>query len=386
MQGWAALLPSLSDDVFPHDSDSNSEGDHDMGMEEIDLDSVRWRFRDETSTQFHFTYAPPRIPFIGRRGPVKHYHSMPTFLQLFDLFWTYQTLRSIVRKTNRYAAEDDNGKPRGGEDWELLSIHGLKAFLGIYVYMGMKKQPNLKSYCQKKGSIFHCPIIYESFTRERFMTIRKCLHITNPAAYANVERGEPGFDKIRQIRWLVDTIRAACKAVWPLGKYLAIDEIMIRYKGSYSPIRQYMPNKPQKWGLKVWCIADAISKYVYDFAIYCGKSVEAVLQPSVRGEPKLAHKVVLNLVDGLDGKGHVVVMDNYFSSIGLFIEMAARGIYATGTMRSNRIGIPEDFKDTKSFNRRATQGQLEWRMHESRGIGSVLWKDKRPVLLISTHA
>jgi hypothetical protein len=201
-----------------------------------------------------------------------------------------------------------------------------------------------------------------------------------------VERGEVGFDKIRQVRWLVEKIREACKAVWSLGKYLAIDEMMIRYKGSYSPIRQYMPNKPQKWGLKVWCIVDVVSKYVYDFAVYCGKSTEAVLQPPGRGEPKLAHNVVLNMVDDLDGKGHVVLMDNYFSSIGLFTEMASRGIYATGTMRSNRIGIPENFKDTKSFNRMATQGDLDWHMHESRGIGYVLWKDKCPVPLISTHA
>jgi hypothetical protein len=92
------------------------------------------------------------------------------------------------------------------------------------------------------------------------------------------------------------------------------------------------------------------------------------------------------MVEGLDGKGHVVVMDNYFSSVGLFTEMAERGIYATGTMRSNRVGIPEEFKDTKSFNGRATQGELEWRMHDSRGIGCVLWKDKRPVLLLSSHA
>jgi hypothetical protein len=34
----------------------------------------------------------------------------------------------------------------------------------------------------------------------------------------------------------------------------------------------------------------------------------------------------------------------------------------------------------------ATQGDLNWHMHESRGIGSILWKDKQPVLLISTHA
>jgi hypothetical protein len=261
----------------------------------------------------------------------------------------------------------------------------LKAFLGVSVLMGMKKQPNLKTYWQKVGSFFHCPLISQTFTRERFMVLRKCLHITDPASYANVDRGDVRFDKIRQVRWLVDKIRDACKAVWSLGKYLAIDEMMIRYKGSYSPIRQYMPNKPQKWGLKVWCLADAVSKYVYNFSIYCGKSVENVLQPASRGEPRLAHNVVLNMVEGLDGKGHVVVMDNYFSSVGLFSEMASRGIYATGTMRSNRIGLPKNLKDTKSFNARATQGELEWRMHESRGIACALWKDKRPVLLLSTH-
>jgi hypothetical protein len=218
------------------------------------------------------------------------------------------------------------------------------------------------------------------------MVLRKCLHITDPASYVSVDRGDPGFDKIRQVRWLVDKIRNACKAVWSLGKYLAIDEMMIRYKRSYSPIRQYMPNRPQKWGLKVWCLADAVSKYVYNFAIYCGKSMENVVQPATRGEPRLAHNVVLNMVEGLDGKGHVVVMDNYFSSVGLFTEMATRGIYATGTMRSNRVGLPEEFKDMKSFNARATQGDLEWRMYDSYGIGCVLWKDKHPVLILSTHA
>jgi hypothetical protein len=246
-------------------------------------------------------------------------------MHLFELFWNYQTLRSIVGETNRYATHevDDNGKPRWGEKWEPLTMARLKAFLGVSILMGMKKQPNLKNYWQRLGSFFHCPLILQSFTRERFMAIRKCLHITDPTSYAPVELGEERFDKIRQVQWLVDKIRNACKVVWSLGKYLAIDEMMIRYKGSYSPIRQYMPNKPQKWGLKVWCLADVVSKYVYNFAIYCGKTMERVAQLASRGEPRLAHNVVLNMVDGLDGKGHVVVMDNYFSNIGLFTELAS---------------------------------------------------------------
>jgi hypothetical protein len=80
-----------------------------------------------------------------------------------------------------------------------------------------------------------------------------------------------------------------------------------------------------------------------------------------------------------------VVMDNYFSSVGLFEELASKGIYATGTMRSNRIGLPAILKDTKSFNRNE-QGHMDWRMHEGCGLSSVLWKDKRPMLLLSTSA
>jgi hypothetical protein len=42
-------------------------------------------------------------------------------------------------------------------------------------------------------------------------------------------------------------------------------------------------------------------------------------------------------------------------------------------------------RKVKEFKRR-TKGDLEWFMHELRKMCSVLWKDKMPVLLLSTHA
>jgi hypothetical protein len=72
----------------------------------------------------------------------------------------------------------------------------------------------------------------------------------------------------------------------------------------------------------------------------------------------MARNVVLGLVDGLEGKDHVPVTDNYFSSIGLFMELANRDIYATGTMRSNRVGLPSDLKNLRIWER-SEQGTLE---------------------------
>jgi hypothetical protein len=87
----------------------------------------------------------------------------------------------------------------------------------------------------------------------------------------------------------------------------------------------------------------------------------------------------------LEGKRHCVVMDNYFSSISLFKDLVSKGIYATGTVRSNRIGLPSHLKSTKAW-KRCEHGHIEWAMHESREMCSVMWKDKCPVLLLSTHA
>jgi hypothetical protein len=106
---------------------------------------------------------------------------------------------------------------------------------------------------------------------------------------------------------------------------------------------------------------------------------------TARGEPRQAHEVVLRLVEGLENRNHVMVCNNFFSSVGLFMELKNVGIYATGTMRSNRVGLPLELKNTRAFSR-VPQETLEWRMHESRTISCVLWKDKKPILLISTHA
>jgi hypothetical protein len=267
-----------------------------------------------------------------------------------------------------------------------LHLTGLKAFLAIHMYMGMKRQPNYKSYWGKVGTLFHCPIISNIMTRERFIQLRRCLHITNPGTYEHIPKGDPHYDKLRQVRWLVEEIRNACTREWSLGKFLTIDEMMVRYKGSYSPIRQYMPKKPEKWGIKFWVLADSVSKFIYCFEIYCGKNLEAEIRVEGRhGEGGSAYGMVMTLLRGLEEKGHCVVMDNFFCSIPLFEDLMKKGIYATGTVRSNRIGLPSYLKNTKAW-RRCDQGHIEWAMHESRCLSCMMWKDKRPVLLISTHA
>ena len=60
-----------------------------------------------------------------------------------------------------------------------------------------------------------------------------------------------------------------------------------------------MPQKPCKFGVKVWILAEAKTGYVLDFQIYTGAA-----SPGDENSSKgLAYQVVMNLMEPYQGKG-----------------------------------------------------------------------------------
>jgi hypothetical protein len=70
--------------------------------------------------------------------------------------------------------------------------------------------------------------------------------------------------------------------------------------------------------------------------VYCGKKEgrEDVARVA-RGEVRLVQKVVLDLAQDVQDKGHVITMDNVFTSVRLLQELASMQIYATCTVRQS---------------------------------------------------
>ena len=48
----------------------------------------------------------------------------------------------------------------------------------------------------------------------------------------------------------------------------------------------------------------------------------------------MAHGVVMSLLSGMHRKGDVMVIDNYFSNVGLFMELANFETYTISTMKA----------------------------------------------------
>src|SRR5690349_7388679 len=109
-----------------------------------------------------------------------------------------------------------------------------------------------------------------------------------------------------------------------------------------------------KWGYRIWKLCDATDADVLNFGVYT---------------------VVMELMEGYLDKHYVVVMDNFFTSVPLFMDLLNRSTYACGTIRKY---LPEEFKSEQKMN--PDQSKF-W---QSENFVATIWQDKRLVRFLST--
>ena len=189
-----------SETIDSHYNDEMGEFESDDGNIQNPF-SIKYLYHSSTWGKAHIEYNPTPKEFSYTSHPKRDFPRFPTFLKLFVLFWPDgPILLRIFRETNRYATTpNEHGIFPSGATWEPLTVARLKAFLACTMLLGLKKQPNRKTYWAGVGSFFHYPLISSIFTRARFHAITNCLYIMNLADYVH-ERGAPGYDKMGQVR------------------------------------------------------------------------------------------------------------------------------------------------------------------------------------------
>jgi len=93
------------------------------------------------------------------------------------------------------------------------------------------------------------------------------------------------------------------------------------------------------------------------------------------------HATVTDLTKKIEGCGHKLYMDNFFSSPELFDDLAKKQIYSCGTVRPNRRGMQQDLAPKTSKLKRG-----DIRLRTRADLTAVPWWDKRDVcMLINIH-
>nr|CAI5863885.1 unnamed protein product [Callosobruchus analis] len=131
-------------------------------------------------------------------------------------------------------------------------------------------------------------------------------------------------DRFFKVRPLIEKIRENCQK-FHIENDFSIDETMVAYKGTRAGnLRQYIKNKPHKWGYKVFVIAGA-SGIILDFIPYQGSVTFTELKgtknevSAYESSLGVGASVVIALCRSLpDPANSVVYFDNYFSGLPLF--------------------------------------------------------------------
>lgn len=300
-------------------------------------------------------------------GPTSRTKQATTPLEVFMLFVTVVVLESIVRQTLLFA----NVK---GVAFSEFYLEELQAFIALNVAMGMLKLPEIKDYwCT--NVILSTPWFSSIMPRDRFFTILRCLHLVDSSQQKKA--GEPGFDALYKVRPLIDHFSAVFPIYYQPNREVSIDEMMIGTRCRVSFL-QFMPKKPCRFGLKVWVLAEATTGYVLGFQIYTGAVLSAVSSAETKG---LGYRVVMDLMDPYQGKGHRLFVDNFYTSVELVSDLLKKGTFSTGTIRLNRKCLPEALKET-ARNNVLEIGNFQFATCDD--ITAVLWRDRRDVFVLSS--
>lgn len=317
--------------------------------------------------------------FLGPKpGPnLPESEFLPTPYRLFMLFWAPDILEHICNETNRYSRTKlPNGKTKGGRNWTKLTVTDLKAWLGILILMGIKRLPRIRHYWQLSEEFLFCQVIPRVMTYKRWEAIQRCLHLINNDDIIR-DRKDVRFDPLAKSRWLVDRFVSKSQEIYNCAQECTVDELIIPYKGKYCNIRQFMKDKPNRFGLKVWCFASAKSSYVMNLEVYMGKGT------GLGPDGQLGSAVVRRMSAPFQNLNHILICDNFFTSVRLFHELLCNGIFASGTVMRNRAGLPSAMSRPVD---RSNPGSIVIKMHRNRHMVAISWQDKELVTMLSTGA
>lgn len=181
------------------------------------------------------------IAFRGNSQLPDGFRYLNAPIDVFNLFFTDDVIGLIVDYTNRKAlAANDTFETTSDE---------IRKFMGILIFMSVVICPDIDFY----WGFFGMPAIQSVMCRNRFHEIKKFLSFADDSN--RKRKGEDGYDALFRIRNLADALNSNFDSI-PKTERLCVDEQMCATKTKHH-LRQYMPAKPHKWGVKLFVLCDS---------------------------------------------------------------------------------------------------------------------------------
>ena len=213
---------------------------------------------------------PPTVKeFTAATGPTQVLPVTSTPLAFFEQIFGGSFFADIVEATNLNAVVKcpPSGNAAHGPyetsdlHWYTTTPQEMRAFFAIVIFMSTRDWPDYEydNYWSVHPVLYN-PYITSIMTQQRFEKI--CLYLR-----CSVRHNEDPHDKLAKVRPVISLCEKQFKDCFQPSQNILIDQAMIRYDGRLSWNR-YMPCRPEKWGMKLWCLCDSETGYFMAFSIY----------------------------------------------------------------------------------------------------------------------
>lgn len=214
----------------------------------------------------------PYLPlFEGCPGVKVDIDEDSTPYDAFKIFFGNDIVRLIKEETNRYARQQINKlistgkmKPQSlYKNWKPITIADINNFFAVILHMCLVNKPNIKHYWST-SCVLNGGFPSSVMSRNRFCQIFGMLHLNNNELFK--PKPHPEHDPLFKIRPYYDKLRTLFQESYHPEQEITIDEGMCPFRGRVH-FRVYMKNKPHKYGMKFFVLAEACSGYSWNFEL-----------------------------------------------------------------------------------------------------------------------
>ena len=216
------------------------------------------------------------------------------------------------------------------------------------------------------------------FTLKRFTKISNYFCVSDKSL--EPPRDSERYDKLFKMRRIVEHLNRVFPKYWHYGQHICIDETTVRMH-SRDSVKQFCPNKPSRYGWKIWSCCDSDSPhtpYLLKFIPYLGKKYTSV---SKNG---LYFDVVTKLTEPMRGSNVRLYTDSAYTSIKTYTYLMKHSIFGSGTIRQNAMGLHPSVRTPAKKVPRGTSKIFQ--CENNRNLTCALWHDTKAVRFLSTEA
>ena len=190
-------------------------------------------------------------------------------------------------------------------------------------------KPQYREYWESDGQNFisETPGFPQVMSRDRWLSIWSFLHVVD-----EMDEQVDKTDAIYKVRPFLNFLLDKFRFYYQPKQHLSLDEAMIPLKNRLA-IKQYIKDKPAKFGVKSFVICEGETGYILGAEIYTGRTRQEIDGIGITGN------VVNRLLTSAeaDGKRHILVMDRYYNSVDLFkFLLTMHNTLAVGTALTSR--------------------------------------------------